>query len=249
MPRVRRLQWTLPVLLALLWSFPAAYADNHWTELLEEVDLNRAVDDNFTFVIDAVNPEGKRFRLRVRVRDRVKSLVRYLEPRKSKGRAVLMVGENLWVYIPGTRNALRISANQQLMGGVSIADVARTVFSVDFAISERIETSADSALAGGVMTSYRLSPRHRKTAYGRIDLTIDDRKRPLRAVYYSLSGRKLKTAYFGDYTMQIDRLRPAKVTVIDHTRNEAITTLHYTEMRIEDTPEQWYQSRFLSRLP
>src|SRR2546426_10229428 len=88
--------------------------------ILQKVDLIRAPAQSFTFDLTLTIYSGSTItsvnRFSVRVKDAEKSLVRFTEPPKIKGRAILMNGENTWIYIPGTRGALRISAQQRLLG-------------------------------------------------------------------------------------------------------------------------------------
>ena len=62
--------------------------------------------------------------MEVSILDTSKGLVRCVRPVKVAGRAILFVEQNMWIYVPGTRRALRISPQQRILGGVSNADVA-----------------------------------------------------------------------------------------------------------------------------
>jgi Outer membrane lipoprotein-sorting protein len=104
-------------------------------EILKKVDENRAPAATFTTTITVTSkkPDStSTAELVVRVKDAKKSLVLYNSPLSSKGRVLLMIDDNLWIYIPGTQNPIRISPQQQLMGQVSNADVARVVYSLDY---------------------------------------------------------------------------------------------------------------------
>ena len=101
--------------------------------LLQQVDAVRAPDSAFTFRVAVTTPDGDALKLSVRVSGQVNSLVRYLEPPRSAGRSLLFVERNMWVYVPGTRRVLRISPQQRLLGGAANADVARVVYSLDYA--------------------------------------------------------------------------------------------------------------------
>lgn len=46
-----------------------------------------------------------------------------------RGRNVLTVGDKVWLIVPGARNAVPVSANQRLMGGAGLADLAGLRFS------------------------------------------------------------------------------------------------------------------------
>ena len=65
------------------------------------------------------------------VKDRTTSVVKFTDPARERGKAMLMVNDDLWMYIPGSKRTFRISPQQRLMGDVSNADVARVNFADD----------------------------------------------------------------------------------------------------------------------
>ena len=248
---LRRIYLSMLICLTLLALGPVSTQADDLKALLAKVDSILAPGPDFTFDVAVVAPNGAALGLKVRVDERVKSLVRYVEPLKSRGRTLLFVEENMWVYVPGTRRPLRISPNQQVIGGVSSADVARTVFDIDFkpvSISPAEPDSRMKAWAEGNFRVLRLEARHSKTAYARVDLTINENARPYRAVFYSLSDRKLKTAYFHDYRQMLGELRPSKLTVVDHLDGDDETKLSYSNMVLDQTPASWFRPSYLPRL-
>lgn len=215
--------------------------------LLEQVDTVRAPADDFTFTVAATGPEGNRLKLSVRVSGQVKSLIRYLEPPRSAGRSILFLDHDMWVYVPGTRQVLRISPQQRVLGGVASADVARVVFSVDY----ELDTVEELAEEGGERRRrLSLSRRSKGAAYARIDLFVGgDEARPLRADLFSATGgRHLKTMYFEGYREVLGERRPTVLRVIDHVKGGGETVLEYSDFVIEDTPDAWFQPTYLKRL-
>ena len=215
--------------------------------LLEQVDLVRAPDAGFIFKVAVTPPDDDRLVLSVRVADRVSSLVRYLEPPRSRGRSLLFVERNMWVYIPGTRQVLRISPQQRVLGGVASADVARMVYSVDYAL-EAVEELPEEG--GERRRRLDLSRRTKGAAYARIALVAaGDEARPVRASFFASSGRRhLKTVYFEGYREVLGRSRPTVLRVIDHLNADEETLIEYSDFALEDTPAAWFQPSYLKRL-
>ncbi len=54
-----------------------------------------------------------------------KSIARYLVPQVDRGKAVLMVGKNYWLYFPKIRQAIKISPRQSLLGQAFIGDIVK----------------------------------------------------------------------------------------------------------------------------
>ena len=215
--------------------------------LLQRLDAVRAPDGAFAFKVAVTTPQGDAFRLSVRVSDRFDSLVRYLEPPRSAGRALLFVEQNMWIYIPGTRRVLRISPQQRMLGGMASADVARVVYSLDYAL-DAVEELPEAG--GERRRRLVLSGRSKGASYGRIDMLAGgDEARPLRASFFDASGRRhLKTAYFEGYREVLGRLRPTVLRVVDHLSADEETHVEYSDFVLEHTPEAWFQPAYLKRL-
>ena len=217
------------------------------TKLLAQVDAVRAPGDAFTFKVAVTAPDGDGLKLSVRVADQVKSLVRYLEPPRSAGRSLLFVERNMWVYVPGTRQVLRISPRQRVLGGVASADIARVVYALDYAL-DSVEELAEEG--GERRRRLTLSGRSKGAAYARVILVVaGDDARPLQASFLASSGRRhLKTAYFERYRTVLGRPRPTILRVVDHLNGDEETVLEYSDFTLEDTPDVWFQPTYLKRL-
>src|SRR5579859_7817540 len=60
-----------------------------------------------------------------------KTYVEFMSPRE-KGRHLLMLGDDMWVYLPDTSRPVRITPLERLRGDASNGDVARTNYAVDY---------------------------------------------------------------------------------------------------------------------
>lgn len=237
----------LAVGICLAFALGAGAAPAREPTLLQRVDAVRAPDSAFTFKVAVTTPDGDALKLSVRVSGQVNSLVRYLEPPRSAGRSLLFVERNMWVYVPGTRRVLRISPQQRILGGVASADVARVVYSLDYALDSVEELPEEG---GERRRRLVLSGRSRGAAYGRIDLVAaGEEVRPLRASFFAASGRRhLKTAHFEGYREVLGRSRPTVLRVIDHLNADEETLIEYSDFALEDTPAAWFQPTYLKRL-
>lgn len=217
------------------------------TALLRQVDAVRAPDGAFTFKVVVTAPDGDGLKLSVRVADEVRSLVRYIEPPRSAGRSLLFIDRNMWVYVPGSRQVLRISPQQRVLGGAASADIARMVYSVDYALDSVEELPPEGGERRRRLT---LSRRSKGAAYGRVALVAAGREaRPLRASFFAASGRRhLKTVHFEGYREVLGRPRPTVLRLIDHLNGDEETVLEYSDFRLEDTPDSWFQPTYLKRL-
>ena len=232
-----------------LTSLSAFCEDNPTPEnVLQIIDDIRAPSDNFSFklqVSQGIGEDKRLYSFSVKVKDSEKSLVTYTAPATSKGRKILMVGENLWVYVPKTRMPIRISAQQKVSSGVSNADVARVVYSLDYQADKLSEEKMDN------QSSYHLSlsSKTKAAAYQRIEIWADiNDKRPLKAIFYTTAGRKLKTIYYKDYQLVLNKQRPMLLEVIDHLNGEQKILMQYSELKLAETPDIYFQKSYLARM-
>lgn len=230
-----------------LLSAPLAYAAMTAAEFLEHVDNVRAPGADFIFTVSAKQvgkPDAEDNIFEVRVRESVKSLVLYREPVKQRGRALLMDGPNMWIYVPGTSRSLRISPQQQLVGGVSHADVARVVFSLDYTA-----TKAEMVQEGDrQLIRLELSSKEKNTPYRTIKLYCSSAYEPVKAEFFAVSGKLLRTAHYEDYQMVLGKMRPMTIRMVSAISKNENAVLTYSAMKIEQTPQAYYQPAYLNQL-
>ena len=64
--------------------------------------------------------------------------------------------------------------------------------------------------------------------------------RPLRAEFYSLSGRLLKTCRYEDYKRMAGSNRPTRLVMEDALKKGEISVLSYSEMAEKDLPDKLF---------
>lgn len=217
-------------------------------EILEKVDEIRAPANTFTFHLKVTvnkNDQDSKAEFFVRVKDARKSLVIFKSPPSNKGRVLLLVENNMWIYIPGTRNPLRISPQQQIMGRVSNADAARVVFSLDYSA----DSAAEDVLDGQKVLQMSLSAKTTGAAYKNITLWVkNETYQPVKAEFFALSGKLLKTAYYKEYQEVLGKQRPTVLEIHDGIRESEVSVMEYSGLRMEDTPDAYYQKTFMDRV-
>ncbi len=216
-------------------------------ELLTKADEIRAPGKNFVQDVRVTLKKGNTEtsnRLITRVKGYTKSLAIFKEPPTQKDQVLLMIDNNMWMYFPKSRQPIRISPAQQLLGNVSNADVARVVYSLDYK-AESVEEDT-----GGTDKFLKLSLKAKTegAAYGSIKLWITrDSTKLYKAEFYTLAGRLLKTIYYKGYKQLLGRERPTLYEIHDAVKKDEVTTMEYLSMKIEDTPDNYFQRSFMDR--
>jgi outer membrane lipoprotein-sorting protein len=148
----------------------------------------------------------------------------FLEPAASKGQEMLKVGDNMWVYMPNLKRALRIASRESFQGGdFNNGDIMRVNYVADY--SAQLLPEPDAAAWGVELTAK--SP---EASYDRIRLWLDKAKRlPVRAEYYAASGKLLRSATFESPKNFHGLERPSRIVM----RNE-LATKRFSEMTVVD---------------
>lgn len=218
-------------------------------EMLEKIDEIRAPAKTFSFDLKITyKREGEKDieqRLEVRIKESDKSLVKFTAPPENKGKLFLMIGNNMWIYIPGTREPIRISPQQRLLGQVSNGDVARVVYSLDY----EAKLLEEEKLKGTPWVKLELNAKTLQATYSKIILWAEaETLKPQKAEFYAVSGKLLKIAFYKGYTKVLDRERPLILEIYDQVRQGEHTIIEYNQMKVVDTPAAFFQKTYLKHI-
>lgn len=115
------------------------------------------------------------------------------EPVRFKGSRILQVGRNMWMTRPGLSKPIPISPRQRMSGQASNGDIAATNYAGDY----------DAGLAGTENIDgeechvLNLVAKHKRATYDKIRYWVSvKRVVGIKAEFYSVSGKLLKTATF-----------------------------------------------------
>ncbi|MGA7107487.1 MAG: outer membrane lipoprotein-sorting protein [Terracidiphilus sp.] len=169
-----------------------------------------------------------------------KTYVDFMSPRE-KGRHLLMLGDDMWVYLPDTSRPVRITPLERLTGDASNGDVARTNYAVDYSPvylrSEKVGAVDCNVLE---LTAKRKGATYQRIVYW---LRAED-ARPVRAEFYLTSGKHIKSATFDEYEQSGGRLLLRKLTLYDEIRHNSHSVLEYTGAAQRSLPDKlFYQGR------
>ncbi|HEY1987764.1 MAG TPA: outer membrane lipoprotein-sorting protein [Terracidiphilus sp.] len=169
-----------------------------------------------------------------------KTYVEFLSPRE-KGRHLLMLGDDMWVYLPDTSRPVRITPLERLSGDASNGDVARTNYAADYTPlylrTEKLGTTECHVL--------ELTARRKGATYQRILYWVrTEDARPVRAEFYLTSGKHIKSATFDDYAEFGGKMLLRRLTLYDEIRHNSRSLLEYSNSSARDLPDKlFYQGR------
>jgi outer membrane lipoprotein-sorting protein len=158
-------------------------------------------------------------------------LVRYTAPARERGTAYLRSGESTWLYLPAAEKVVRVGAKQNFGGGdFSNADIFRLSLVRDYDPT----LAGEETVEGQACYKLDLKAKDRSIAYDRVVYWVrrDGTFYPVRADYYTLSGKNLKSLVLSQVKRLGGRTRPTLMTMESRVDEGSRTLLEF--LAIED---------------
>jgi outer membrane lipoprotein-sorting protein len=178
--------------IVLLFAIPVYAIDG--TELLKQVDrnLNPESYESYRKLIN-IEPSGRKkeytlFTVKKGV-DKTASL--FLAPASEKGRSMLRLGDNMWLYIPNVGKPIRITSLQSVIGGVfNNSDILQLDYAAEYNV-EKVEERGGEYLL-------HLKAKTKTMAYDKLRLWADKNRLPTKIECLTETNMLIKTLYFKD---------------------------------------------------
>jgi hypothetical protein len=155
------------------------------------------------------------------------------EPARFKGSKILQVDRNMWLTKPGLSKPIPISPRQRMSGQASNGDIAATNYAKDY----EAVTGATEKLDGEDCYVLDLTAKHKRATYDKIRYWVSvERMVGVKAEFYSVSGKLLKTARF-EYNNSIEHQGKripfvSKMTIRD-ALIDAETTMEFGTVKVK----------------
>jgi outer membrane lipoprotein-sorting protein len=208
-------------------------------DLLLEIDKYRNPSDAYSMhvrIVSTTEKEESSFLVYLKGSD--KTLIKVLGPKKTLGRNMLMIGENMWVYIPNIRRSVRVSLSQKLTGEAANGDISRMRWAGDY--THKIEKKEAK------QWQLSLEATKKGLTYSKINVWIDaNDKRPLKAEFLTLSGKIIKTATYEKYEKVLGMMRPSQIHIVDNLRKDQYSDIYVEKMENKNFPDSLFTEKSL----
>ena len=231
--------------------------------ILKKVDSYRAPSGSFSFSV-----EVKEFDNKSAVRETVYRVfskgsrfarIETTAPERLKGRKLLMVDNDLWLYLPTVNRPTRVSFQQKLTGEVSNGDIARTNFSGDYDAriiappspspkKSKDKKSQKRTIAASDPSSLHLVLRakHKDVTYRKVHLWVDAKTfYPKKAKFFALSGKLLKTSEFSPPEKVFNRPTVTRSVIHDALNTNQRSHLRYFDYKREKLNDSFFRKQAL----
>lgn len=209
------------------------------TNILIEYRRGQQTASSTLAIYSRADPNGGQFR----------SLVRYTAPARDANKLILFNGKDMWFFDPSSKASIRLSPQQRLLGQASNGDVVTVNFAKDYQATAATE---EETLDGDRQTrrcqKLGLAAATPEASYHRIEMWVDAANiRPVKARFYSESGKLLKSAYYRRYQKVFGVERPTETVIIDGLEPDWVTVMRYSDWVRREVPETWLQRDYLPR--
>ncbi|HKX11888.1 MAG TPA: outer membrane lipoprotein-sorting protein [bacterium] len=188
-------------------------------EIVAKADAVRVPKGPYEFEAKIVNYEDEAKQsesgYKVYVQDLDHALIEFRSPAAEKGKSLLMIQEDLWIYLPRVKKPVRIPLQQRLAGNVSNGDMARANFSSDYGAT----LVGEEKVGDRDVFVLDLVAKSPSKTYNKIRYKVAKSNfHPVAAEYFTVSGSSLKTCVFEDFRKEAGALRPMRL-VFQDTQN------------------------------
>ena len=236
----------ISLLLILVASFVCAGSQSdESSQILGKIDYFRVPYNDFLIRTRIISYEKEKIKetavFDAYISGSEKSLV-IAKEYKTKDMKLLYVEENMWVHLPNTHRAIRITPIQRLMGEASNGDVARVNLSGDYDV---VNLGTDN-ISGSPCLKLQLTAKKKSATYHKIILYVREKDyRSVKAEFFLLSGKHFKTAYYEEYKQVSGRTTLSKMTIIDAVQKDKKTVFEYTQIEEKILPSKYFNKNYL----
>jgi len=237
------------ILFLCFAALGTAHAELTADEIIAKVDEVRNPYEDFTTIATVTSYKANRAprsaTYEVMAKNKTMTIVKTLEPQTERGRSLLMRDKDFWAFFPDVSKPLRISFQERLIGDVANGDIARTNFAGDYTPTLiQIDKVGDKQYY-----LLELIAIDDSTTYGKVRIWVEvGTFWPLKADFYAISGRFLKTCSYESYTSLGGKLRPSRLVLRDAIVNGQYSVIEYNQMDLTEIPEKYFTKEHLKRL-
>jgi outer membrane lipoprotein-sorting protein len=249
---MKRIFFVLSIVCIAAGVVSAAAADSAAADvqaIIARADRARGNIDGILWTAEIRSTENGRHQEReLRIKNRGENtLAVFVAPAKVRDEMLLMLDRNMWFIKPGLRKPVPISPRQKLMGGAANGDIASTNYARDY----RAVLTGQEPVAGGEMCFLLdLTAVNPKATYDRIRYWVSkSRSLGMKAEFYTVSGKLLKTATF-KYENQVEAdgaPHPfmSQMTITDAVIKDNVTVMSYRDVLPQAIPDAAFNLNLL----
>lgn len=207
-------------------------------EIVKKADKFRGFTESVFVKATVVDkPDNRKSVFNISSKNPDESLVEQVFPERSKGRKMLMKSYDMWLFTPDIKKPIRIGLEQRLTGEVANGDIARTNYSLDY----DAKILAEEVVNKKPSYKIELKAKNKKVTYNKIEYWVTKAESmPLKAVFYSLSGKALKTAEFTGFKKVLGSNIATKMIITSALKKKDTSELIFSDYKKQTFSESLF---------
>lgn len=196
------------------------------------VDLESVEPKNsFTYDMSILRGTGRR------------ALVTFLAPKQEIGRRLLAVKNKYWATFPDSKKVHVISRREMIGNSAfAIADL----FQIDTENDYDSDLSGEETIENKRCLLIELKAKHDQAPYHRVVYAVEESGFfPVRAKFYGVSGKHLKTMTVKSRAVINGKMRPEKLLMVDEALSGKYSIWYTKSMKSEAVPEKVFTEAYL----
>lgn len=202
-------------------------------QILERADEIRSPSSSYQMEVEVESSDGSTSRFQVDIGGIDATLIKSKAPAREVGKNFLMVGADMWAYLPNIRRSVRVALNQKLSGQAANGDISRMRWRGDY--NPQIESQEAAAWV------LLLKAKGPGTTYDSIRVWINKENfRPIKGEFLTSAGRPLKRITYDDYRDIGGGIRPTKMRIESADKAGDYSILTIQTMREKAFPSSYF---------
>jgi len=224
----------------------AAPSSEEATALVAKADAIRVPKGSYQFNAVITSFEGTEKKSEngytAYVKDLDHSMVAFTTPTSERGKSLLMLGDDLWIYLPNVKKPVRIPLQQRLVGDIANGDITRLNLAGDYNA-----TIAGNENVNGVdAVVLNLVAKSQDKTYNKIKYWVSKADgRPAKAEYFTVSGQSLKTCTFEDFRPEAGATRPMRMVFQDSVNKDRKSILIFTDITTKKLDDNMFTKDYM----
>lgn len=216
--------------VSFLFGQESESMQNTAEEILKKADNIRNPGENYLIHVNVDSTEtAEPHRFFVAINGNSKTRIETTQPQRDKGRNMLMLDENMWVYVPNLKREVRVSLNQKLVGEAANGDISRMRWSGDYKPTIEKEDEKEWQLF--------LKGNKKGLTYDSLRIWVDKKDyHPTKGEYLTGAGKVLKKVTYEGYKQIAGGVRPTQIVIEDAVKQGSKSTINITDMRVQSFP-------------
>ena len=222
-------------------------------DVLAKVDERRAIGPSFMFQlkIDDYSKDvlSQSAIMSGNAKGSNKTMVQYDEPANMRGKKLLLVDDEMFIFIPKTQRPVRLTPSQRLMGQASNGDVMNVRFQADYNPAVVGEETVTSESGDKRCVVLELTAKRKGSTYSKLMLWVDSEEfYPVKADCYALSGKLVKTVEYSLIKDFCGKRIISKATLFDKVAKGNYTVIEFLDMAEANVPDNFFSKDYLLRM-